>query len=152
VPGGGVVVTPPSGSKVPPQKPDAAPGGIAQGRPLQQSLVEVHAMPCVWHWPGVPHTYGFVAFVAASVFGMHGLPQQSALDAHCVPAAGAPPSQFRLSVTVQRGMPFVSTWQVGNWLSLPAQQSAFVLHDIEPPVDALPGLQSAPAGLHTVET
>ena len=64
---------------------------------------------------------------------------------------GAPPAQFRSLVTVQRGIPFVSIWHVGYWLSLPAQQSAFVLQDIEPPTVPIPGLQSAPAGLHTVE-
>jgi len=49
-------------------------------------------------------------------------------------------------------MPFVSIWQVGNVLSLPAQQSAFVLHDCAPPTVLVPGLQSEPAGLHTVVT
>ena len=53
---------------------------------------------------------------------------------------------------MQRGMPFVSIWQVGVWLSLPAQQSVFVLHDIEPPIVPRPGLQIAPAGLHTIVT
>lgn len=94
------------------------------------------------------------AGVVPAGFGMQGAPQQSALDAHCSPVVWHlnPPSGSSLAVTVQRGMPFESIWQVGYWLSLPAQQSAFVLHDIAPPVLALPGLQSAPAGLHTVET
>ncbi len=83
---------------------------------------------------------------------MQGLPQQSALDAHAVPAGGAPAAQLRLLMMVQRGMPFASIWQVGYWLSLPEQQSAFVLHDIAPPLDALPGLQICPAALHTVST
>ena len=84
VPGGGVVDTPPSGRSVPPHTPEAEPAGSAQGRPLQQSAFDVHAVPCIWHVE--PQTYGFVAFVAGSVLRRHGLPQQSALDAHCVPA------------------------------------------------------------------
>jgi hypothetical protein len=83
---------------------------------------------------------------------MQGLPQQSALDAQAVPAGGAPVLQSRLLRMVHRGMPFESIWQVGYVLSLPEQQSAFVLHDIAPPVDALPGLQIWPAALHTVST
>jgi hypothetical protein len=84
---------------------------------------------------------------------MQGLPQQSALEAHCVPAAGAAPaSQVGLPATVQRGMPFASIWHDGVWLSLPAQQSAFVLHDIAPLLVPKPGLQMAPAGLQTVVT
>jgi hypothetical protein len=119
---------------------------------MQQSPFEVQVAPCFWHVPEVAQTYGFVAIVPGSAFGMQALPQQSALDAHWVPAATAPASQFRLSVTVHRGMPLVSIWHVGSWLVLPAQQSTFVLHDIAPLVVALPGLQIAPAGLHTVDT
>jgi len=130
--------------------PDAEPAGSAHGRPVQQSAFEVQLVPCAWHVD--PQTYGFVAIVAGSVFRRQGLLQQSALDAHCVPAGGAPAAQFKLFVILQRGMPLVSTWHVGYVLSLPAQQSAFVLHDIEPPTVPLPGLQSAPAGLHTVAT
>jgi hypothetical protein len=149
--GGAASETPPSVRTVPPQMPNAPPGGIAQGRPVQQSAFEVHVAPCDWQALPV-QTYGFVALVPGSVFRTHGPPQQSALEAHCVPAGGGPPAQSRLLVTVQRGMPFESSWHVGFWLSLPAQQSVFVLHDIAPPVVALPGLQSAPAGLQTVDT
>jgi hypothetical protein len=134
-------------SSVPPQTPTEEPAGIAHGRPGQQSAFEVHDMPCCLHWPGVPHTNEG----APPGLERQGLPQQSALDAHAEPAGGGV-AQSRLLRIVQRGMPLASIWHVGYWLSLPEQQSAFVLHDIAPPVDALPGLQIWPAALHTVST
>jgi hypothetical protein len=149
VPGGGCVLTPPSTSTVPPQMPLAEPAGIAHGSPWQQSDVEVHELPCFWQLPGVPHTK---AGTAPLGFLMHGLPQQSELDAHALPAEGGPFVQSRLLWMVQRGMPFASIWHVGYVLSLPAQQSSFVLHDIAPAVVPLPGLHSCPAALQTVET
>jgi hypothetical protein len=132
---------------VPPQTPFEEPAGIAHGRPEQQSAFEVHEVPCCRHWFGVPHTNAGEPLG----FATHGLPQQSALDAHAVPAAGGV-VQVRSLRMVQRGMPFESIWHVGNVLSLPEQQSSFVLHAIAPPLVAVPGLQSWPAALHTVVT
>jgi hypothetical protein len=48
------------------------------------------------------------------LLGTHGLPQQSAEDAHCVPAGGAtqlPPSGGSTLTMRQRGMPSESAWQ-----------------------------------------
>jgi hypothetical protein len=136
---------------VPPQKPVEDPAGSAQGRPWQQSAFDVQVMPCCWHVDPT-QTYGLVALVAGSVFATHGSPQQSAVDAHWVPAGGFAPEQSGLPATVHRGMPFRSTWQLGVVLSLPAQQSVFVLHDMAPPIVPRPGLQIAPAGLQTTVT
>jgi hypothetical protein len=60
------------------------PCGITHGEPAQQSAVVVHAPLTGTH--AVPHTKGG----EPDGFGMHGLPQQSALDAQPVPAGGGP--------------------------------------------------------------
>jgi hypothetical protein len=57
---------------VPPQIPAVAPGGIAHGRPGQQSDVDVQVEPCARHCPTVPQmNAGVVPFG----FGMQGAPQ-----------------------------------------------------------------------------
>ena len=74
-------LVPPEG----PHVPFVEPGGTTHGEPVQQSEVVVHAPPAFTH--GVaPHTNGGVP----AGFGTHGLLQQSALEAHAVPAGGGP--------------------------------------------------------------
>jgi hypothetical protein len=61
------------------------PGKLMQVSPRQQSDVVVHALPTATHEP--PHTKGGVP---PAGFGTHGLLQQSAAEAHAVPAGGGP--------------------------------------------------------------
>ena len=68
-----------------PHLPEVDPGGITHGEPAQQSAVVVHVPPEGTH-AAEPHTNGGVP----AGLGKHGLPQQSALDAHAVPAGGGP--------------------------------------------------------------
>jgi len=88
-PGGGGVgppVVPESGvpTAVGPHVPLLDPCGITHGEPAQQSAVVVHAPLVGTH--AVPHTKGG----EPEAFGRQGFPQQSALDAHAVPAGGGP--------------------------------------------------------------
>lgn len=81
VPESGGVVEP---TAVGPHVPLVDPCGMLQGEPAQQSAVVVHAPLTGTH--AEPHTNGG----EPDGFGIHGLPQQSALDAHAVPGAGGP--------------------------------------------------------------
>lgn len=91
--GGGVVVPPllelllvPPGDVTPlaPHVPFVVPGAMLHGEPAQQSAVVVHAPPGLMH-AAPEHTKPVPA-----AFGTHGLPQQSAPEAHAVPAGGGP--------------------------------------------------------------
>jgi hypothetical protein len=121
------------------QVPVVAPGGMLHDVPTQQSAVVVHAPPDEMHRPA-PHTKGG----EPAGLGTHGLSQQSALDAHAVPAGGAPASlQSRSDAAVQRGMPSRSCWQLrGCVCTVPAQQRSVALQDVTA------SRQMAPAGLH----
>ena len=88
--GGGGGVTPPSGWRKPPQSPVDDPVGITQGRPEQQSAFVVHA-PLTFTQP------------PWHLLLTQGLPQQSALVAHDVPA-GTGVAQL-LAFKRQRGIP-----------------------------------------------
>ena len=79
VPESGVLPTP-----VGPHVPLVDPCRMMHGEPAQQSAVVVHVPLTGTH--AVPHTNGGVP----AGFGRHGFPQQSALDAHAVPAGGGP--------------------------------------------------------------
>ena len=68
-----------------PHVPLVEPAGMLHGEPAQQSAVVVHAPPVGTH-ADVPHTNGGLP----DGLGKHGLLQQSALDAHGVPAGGGP--------------------------------------------------------------
>lgn len=71
------------------------------GSPLQQSAVVEHVWPVCWQ--AVPeHTILPVAS------GVHGRLQQSALDAHAVPAGGGLFVQSTPVPVRQRGMPRLS--------------------------------------------
>jgi hypothetical protein len=122
-----------------PQVPVAAPGGMLHDVPTQQSAVVVQAPPDAMHRPD-PQTKGGMP----DGFGTHGLSQQSALDAHAVPAGGAPASlQSRSDAAVQRGMPSRSCWQLSGCVcTVPAQHRSVALHDVTS------SRQMAPAGLH----
>jgi hypothetical protein len=61
------------------------PARIEQSVPRQQSAVVVQA-PSFGTHSTLPHTNGGVP----DGFGTHGMPQQSALDAHAVPGGGGP--------------------------------------------------------------
>jgi hypothetical protein len=92
---------------VPPQMPVVLPGGIAQGRPGQQSEVEVHAPPLLTQvLPQTPPT--------------HGLPQQSALVEQLVPSGGGFTLQSD-AISRHRGMPSAS------WRQQSEPASAFEL-------------------------
>jgi hypothetical protein len=119
--------------------PVEAPGSMMHEVPTQQSAVVVHAPPDGMHRPA-PQTKGGVP----DGFGTHGLSQQSALDAHAVPAGGEPASlQSRSDSAVQRGMPSRSCWQLrGCVITVPAQQRSVALHEVTA------SRQIAPAGLH----
>lgn len=70
-----------------PQVPVVMPGGTLHDVPTQQSAVVVQAPPDGMHRPS-PQTKGGLP----PGFGTQGLSQQSALDAHAVPAGTTPPS------------------------------------------------------------
>jgi len=80
--------------------PVEEPGSCTHSTPGQQSALTVHA-PFV----------GTHVLSARHLLSTHGLPQQSALVAHCVPASGA----FTQSTgrTTQRGIPSASFRQHG---------------------------------------
>ena len=86
--GGEPLSLPPVGVPLAPHVPLLAPAGIVHGEPAQQSAVVVHAPPVGTH-AVAPHTKGGLP----AAFGTHGLPQQSALEAHAVPAGGGPLAQ-----------------------------------------------------------
>ncbi len=132
MPGGGV--PPPV---VEPQVPLVAPGAITQGRPEQQSAVVVQAPADGTHFADT-HTNGGVP----DGFGTHGRLQQSALDAHALPAKVVGSAVQSTSAARQRGMPRLSCLQVFFWRTLPAQQFALALHDCDW------SRQIAPAGEH----
>jgi hypothetical protein len=125
--GGGVVVV------EPPHDPTVDPGGMLHAMPAQQSAVVVQPPPDGMHAP--PHTSAPLAF------GVHGRPQQSALDAQALPVNAAGLVQS-ISAMRQRGMPSESCLQVSAWITLPAQQSALALHSF------VFRRQIAPAGVH----
>ena len=131
------VVMPPSAPVTPPQMPLLAPGGIVQGVPGQQSEVLVHEPPV--DTQVVPHTKPVPAGL-----GTQGLPQQSALEAHAVPAGGGPLTlQSKSEATMQRGTPSASCWQTSGWVcTVPAQHLSVALHEL------LARRQMAPAGEH----
>jgi len=115
-----------------PQVPCDAPGGRLHGRPEQQSAPVVHAPPlCTQEAAQTkPNSVPGV--------GTHGLPQQSALDAHVIPGVNAQGP----AAAAQRGMPRLSWWHVSFCSTLPAQQFAFALHEFDC------RRQIAPAGEH----
>jgi hypothetical protein len=66
-----------------PHVPFVEPGGTLHKLPEQQSDVVVHPPATGTHFVAVdPQTSGGVP----DGFGTHGRPQQSALDAHCLPS------------------------------------------------------------------
>jgi hypothetical protein len=114
---------------------------MLHGRPEQQSAVVVHAPPVGTHG-AAPQTNG--GFPAG--FGTHGRPQQSALDAHAVPAGFGPVTvQSTSGSAVQRGMPRRSCLQLrGCVCTVPEQQRSVALHEF------VASRQIAPAGLHAL--
>jgi hypothetical protein len=80
--------------------PLVAPGATLHGSPEQQSAVVVHAAPAGWH--AVPEQTNTPA-----AFGVQGLLQQSALEAHAVPAGGGLLQSTAVPVR-QRGIPRLS--------------------------------------------
>jgi hypothetical protein len=99
--------------------------------PPQQSELSVQ-LPHAATQLVAPHTYGG----EPAVLGTHGSPlQQSALDAHALPA----PTH---ATPVHRGTPTLSALHVSIVLQLPAQQSHDALHDI------VASLHTSPFGLH----
>lgn len=97
VPGGGAVAEAP-------QVPFVAPAATLHGSPAQQSAVVVHVEPVGWQ--AVPEQTRTPA-----AFGVQGLLQQSALEAHAVPAGGGAVAQSMPVVARQRGMPRLSWMQ-----------------------------------------
>ena len=76
--------------------------------------------------------------------GVQGLLQQSALDAHAVPAAGGLPVQSTAVPVRQRGMPRLSWTQlVLTCCTVPEQQRSVESHE------NVESRQIEPAGLHT---
>lgn len=132
-PGGGV---PPVDD---PHTPLVAPGAMTHGRPEQQSAVVVHAPADGMHF-AVTHTNGGVP----AGFGTQGRLQQSALDAHALPANVEGSAVQSTSAARQRGMPRLSCLHVFFWSTLPAQQFALALHDCDC------RRQIAPAGEHAL--
>src|SRR5262245_18797776 len=85
---------PPSERTVPLHTPFVLPGCATQGRPLQQSAAVVHVLPACTQVPShTPLTQG--------------LPQQSALVAHLVPAGGGLALQSEATKR-HRGIPSAS--------------------------------------------
>ena len=84
--------------------PFVAPTGITQGVPAQQSAVVVHEPPLGTHVP-------------RQTLLTQGLPQQSALVAHVVPAGGGLAVQST-GLMRQRGMPSASFPQQLSGLEL----------------------------------
>src|SRR5262249_28858740 len=98
--------------------------------PEQQSASVVHAPPLVTH--ALPQTKPN----SEPGVGTHGLPQQSADDAHAMPGV----KLHGPAAAAQRGMPRLSWWQGSIVSTLPVQQSAFGWQLTDG------GRQSAPAG------
>jgi hypothetical protein len=88
-------VTPPSVIVVPPQMPFDDPTGITQAMPAQQSAVVVHAPLVGMH-------------AALHMLFTQGLPQQSALVAHDVPAGMGVAGLHVFALRRQRGIPSAS--------------------------------------------
>jgi len=109
------------------------PCGASHAVPGQQSALLEHAPHAPTH--DIPeHTNGGLPVG----LGTHGAPlQQSALDAHELPAA-------RHWAPVQRGTPTLSCLHVSSFSQLPEQQSHDELHDI------VASLQTSPLGLHPI--
>ena len=83
--------------------PFVEPGACAHVMPEQQSADVVHEPPFGMQVPAPPH-----------LLSMQGLPQQSALVAHTVPATGGVPPSVPVQSTGrirQRGMPSASLLQ-----------------------------------------
>ncbi len=75
-------------------------------------------------------------------FGVHGFPQQSALEAHAVPAGGGGAVVQSIAAMRQRGTPSASCWQrSGFCCTVPEQQRSVALHEV------VASLQIDPAGL-----
>ena len=100
-------MTPPSGRSVPPQKPFVEPGTCTHGRPVQQSALFVHSLPCCWQEP-----------LGSHLLSMHGLPQQSALVEHSCPVGTFVPGVQTKFTARQRGMPSESREQHASGVSL----------------------------------
>lgn len=120
-----------------PHVPVVAPVGISQGRPEQQSACVVHAPPDGMHVP-------------LHLLFTQGLPQQSALVAHEVPAGTGAVQSFALRR--QRGMPSASLRQQLSGFELQklavgapfgAQQLFSALHDEVLGLQMLPGSRQA---------
>src|SRR5689334_22849748 len=107
---------------MPPHLPLAAPGSMMHVPPKQQSALVVQD-PSVGT-QAEPHTWSN----SEPGTGTQGLPQQSALDAHGVPAGGGLFVQSMFGATPQRGMPSESWWQMSTWWTLPPQHVAVALH------------------------
>ena len=116
--------------------PLVAPAAIVHGEPEQQSAVVVQVAPVGWH--ATPeHTR------TPAAFGVHGLLQQSALDAHAVPAGGGAVAQSTPVVARQRGMPRLSWTQfVFTCWTVPEQQRSVAWQE------KAERRQIEPAGLH----
>ena len=127
-----------------PQVPERAPGSLLQSNPAQQSSAVVHEPPEATHAAAQRR----VPVLSAT----HGLPQQSADDAHVVPGAGLTVQSPTLFMR-QRGIWSASRWQhvSGLLLQVPdgkpggSQQSLLVLHELLPPA-----LQIWPGWLHAL--
>jgi hypothetical protein len=140
VPPPGVVVPPSGVPGVPgvaaaPHVPAVAPALTLHGSPAQQSAVVVQLPPVGWH--ATPeHTS------TPAAFAVHGLLQQSALEAHTVPAGGGF-VQSTAFPTRQRGMPRLSCTQfVFTCWTVPEQQRSVAWHE------NAASRQIEPAGLH----
>ena len=80
-----LLLVPPGGvTPLAPHVPFEEPGARTHGEPAQQSAVVVQPLPAATH--AVPEQTKPVP----AAFGTHGFPQQSAPDAHAVPAGGGP--------------------------------------------------------------
>lgn len=137
--------TPPSAVSVPPQIPFVEPGACTHGRPGQQSADVEQVLPFEMHELGAPH-----------LLPTHGLPQQSALVAQTVPAAGAAPAQST-GLIRQRGIPSASLLQQFSGLLLQkllgrlecSQQLFSALQESPSPgLQMLPGSRQAPPLSH----
>jgi hypothetical protein len=127
-----------------PHVPPSAPGSLLHVSPEQQSLAVVQLPPDPTHAGWQRRT--------PLPSGAHGFPQQSAEEAHCVPAGGGLVQSPTLIIR-QRGILSESRWQHSSgWLlHVPffnpggSQQLLLTLHELEPPT-----LQVWPAALHAL--
>jgi hypothetical protein len=121
--------------------PFDAPGGMLQDVPAQQSAVVVQP-PAAGTHTVPPQTKGGVP----AGLGTHGLPQQSALEAHAVPAGGGFIVQSTSDPAVQRGIPSRSSLQLSGWvITVPAQHRSVSLHCMTA------RRQMEPAGLQAIQ-